>query len=245
MKAHKVILERVGTTLILLGVTQVYLGIWKLFYTTPQNALESYSFLVIQFLLIAIVWGVLFFVTPGILLFRGGLKTAKYLRHLALFSLAACACGGLLMPFLQPLGYYYTLLNLSPLSLLSEWWGTFVYLAFFYCLQDLLGRPAIMDAQVDARITPASTRLPLWIGSACALITLAALYCSLHGSSSDKAIQRVKAKYGTRYDYFVNSLHWNLGESATSINARVIGYNAREIQTFTVHWVESSPAQVN
>ena len=149
------------------------------------------------------------------------------------------------MPFLEPLSYYRTLLSLSPLSLLSEWFETLVYIAFFYWLQDLLGRPAITDAQVDVRINPASTQPPLWIGCVCALITLAASYWSLHGSSSDEAIRQAKTKYGSRYEYFVGSIHWDLGESATSINARVIGYNTSEIQTFTVRWVESDPGQVN
>jgi hypothetical protein len=160
MKAHLLILQRVGTTLIILGVVEIYLAVWKFICEAPSSP-DIYRLMLLPFLFIALAWGGLFFIAPGILLFRGGLRTSKYVRYLALFGLASYAISFLLEPFVQSLGYQLLLLRLMPETLALGMWQALVYLAFGFWLQYLLGQSEIMNAQVDARITPAPTLPPI------------------------------------------------------------------------------------
>jgi len=169
MKAHLSILWRVGTTLIMLGAVEICLAIWKFVCTNPEIQVEQKILVGVAFLPIVLAWAGMVFIVPGILLLRGGLKTAKYVRYLALFGISGGLGVLLLMPFLQPLRYQLMRLRLTPGALTLGVAQDIVYLVFGFWLQSMLGRPEIADAQVVARITPASTSPPLWTGTVFAL----------------------------------------------------------------------------
>ncbi len=237
MKRHQQILDRVGTTLILLGVVEFYLMIWQFLCTTPALLVQEYLIVLVPMALTAFVGLGVFFIAPVILLLRGSLRTAKYLRYLALFGLAINLVLFLLMPMLQPLGYHMVLLKQTPATIAQDVWSSMVDIAFAFWLQALLGRSEVTNAQVDARITPATASPALWLGSTCGLVCIGAMYWAFHGSAGTEAIQIVKADQGTKYDYFVDGFHCSIEESAIKITVEVVGYNSQEIQTFTVHSV--------
>jgi hypothetical protein len=237
MKSHQLVLQRVGTTLILLGVIAIHLTIWKFVCTTPSS-LDEYYLLLLPLVLIAFIWGALCFIVPGILLFRGGLRTAKYIRYLALFGLASDATYVLLSPILQPLDYQLALLHVMPATLALETWQAFVYIALGFWLQYMLGRPEIMDAQVNTRVTPASIAPPLWIGVICALCAMGMMYWGLHGDDANKAVRMVKAKLGNNNQYFASNIHWDLADQI-KVRVVVVEYNSQEIKQVTVRWKEA------
>lgn len=234
MKPHRQILNRVGTTLILLGAVQWYLMIWEFFPTNPSDVVQQYFLIIVLMAFVALIVLGIMYVLPGILLLRGGLLTANYLRYIALFGLTANLVYCLLTPLLAPFGYHMVLLKQMPISFAEDVWSDMVYLGIIFWLQALLGRDEVANAQVDARITPAAASPTLWVGGACGLLFVGLMYWAFHGSSSEEAIERVKADQGTKYNYFVDGFHCSIGESTIKITVEVVGYNSQEIENFTV-----------
>lgn len=249
-KDYRSILRRAGIILLVIGVSAFGLTTW-LILSSASSILENiHAFGIWPLLVIALVWLVwgTFFLTPGILIFRGGLRAAKYLRYLALIALGWYVIDFLQMPFQAPVDFYLVLLKLAPREIVTWILVRIPFIAFFFWLQLQLGRIEIRDAQMHARINPAATFPAFLIGCACQLVLLGVAYFMMHGDAGRQAVERAEADHGTQYKYFVTHITYsressNGFPSEHLITANVTGYYPEGIQTFTERWSEPSPEQ--
>ena len=208
---------------ILLGVIDTYLALWSSWYSIPYTPTFS-----------------IFSVAAGVLLYRGGLKTANFLRICALFGLAYCVLDPLLNFFIFPLDYQLLTIRLDPWDRLVSVLTGILEIIFAFWLQQVLGRNEVTNAQVDARITPTSVRTPLWCGAVLTVFGVGMLAWGLHGGYANKAIAYAKAKMDANDKYFANSIYIEFSDPI-DVTVNVVAYNSTGFDSMTVHWKDAGP----
>jgi len=214
----KATLENAGTTLICLGGISLFVKGWDLWHGIDYDP---------DFGLVLIV--------TGILLYRQGMKTAKYVRLFALLGLPSNLLFTVLGFFLFPLDYQAICFKLYPWDWVASTLQNGLFLIFLFWLQNILSREEIAYAQVDRRITPFAARTPLGVGTMIGVVSVAVLYLALHSWYPAKAIAIAEDRFGQGFKYFANGLHWELGQK---VDVELIAYNSGAIHQFSFHFKE-------
>jgi hypothetical protein len=183
-------LKCAGTTLVLLGCIGLCAQLWAYW-----QDIEYHSSIGV----ISIVVGILFL--------RYGLRTAKYIRLLALVGLPLTLLYGAIAVFILPFDYLLISLHLTPgVWITGSLQGGF-YIIFLFWLQNILGREEIAYTQVEHRITPSSTTRPLWSGVALSLGLALILYWALHSYYAKEAVDLARKNFGPDYKCFARSFY--------------------------------------
>ena len=212
----KATLQNAGTTLVLLGSLDLVAAIWSWWHGLNYD--RNFGFVEI---------------VVGILLLRQGLKTAKYVRLLALLGLPMTLLYVVFELVVFPLDFLAVSLRLSPGDWVVASLHTGFYVVFLFWLQNILGREEVAYIQVERRITPFSTAKPVWSGVIISLVFSGLGYLGLHCSYAAKAVVLAQERLGPGYKCFANTFQWDVGEKFV---VGVVGYNADSIQGLTVRF---------
>jgi hypothetical protein len=240
---HRVSLRWMGVFLFVLGFIPFVPMAWFFALSTFSFSWMYQSFGIWPILaMVSILFvPVLFFLVPAVLVFRGNLRATKYFQYLALMALGWFVIELVPMPFMAPFDFYLVLLKLAPGTIILWFLERLPFVGFFYWLQYMLGRPAIIAAQINRQINPTSIYLPFSIGCFFHLIFLVAACGIIHGETGKRAIQHAEADHGTRYKYFVTAVQYTRQYNGTTTTAWVTGYNSLGIENFVEQWSADSP----
>jgi hypothetical protein len=218
-------LKAVGVSLIVVGVLDIGWMIW----CVSHGERYSSSFNI-------------FAVIAGILLVRGGLRTASVVAYFSAFLLSTFV--GLLMalPFIMPLDLFLTCFTLHTASFVRNALFTGCVMAFIGWIYHRLTSHEVVAAIAEKypRYTTfwRRPRCGFLVGAFLALILTVALGFMMHGARAERAIAEAKRKVGTGYRFCVTSLNMSSSRGSTRVGASVIAYSKDEIKRAEVGWEE-------
>jgi hypothetical protein len=182
----------------------------------------------------------IFAVIAGILLVRGGLRTANITAFFSALMLSASVGIFFVSPLFMPIGLILTYWRLFPYSSLCNLLlhiGILVLLVWIY---RRLTKPAVMVAIAERYPRWTSwwrrPRTGFFVGGILVVILVTALRFMLHGTAADRAIAEAKHQLGEDYKFYVTQLNVFTSGGRTRASALVTAYNEREIKTIPVAW---------
>ena len=190
--------------------------------------------------------GALFIVLPGVLLLRGGMRTASFVRWLAwvlltvelLLAIPFWTIQTPLDVFVTPLDLMMTQWRLSPVpSLISTVVATGYCLLPFWLARQL-GRAPVLAARVAAARPLRDMRIPCALGVVVAIGIGMLAENLLGGGRAGRAEAMVAAKLGSGYRYHTSAIGVTSGGGVTAVNAWVVAWNAGTVRNVPVHWQE-------
>lgn len=186
----------------------------------------------------------IFAVVAGILLVRGGLRTANVVAFFSAFMLSSFIGLILVFPLIMPVDLMLINLRIHPTFYVSY------YLILPVCTLVLLGwiyrrltAPLITSAIAEKypRWTSSWRRRPstgFLVGAVLVILLTLSLRLMLHGASAAHACAEAKLKVGDGYKFCVRSLSMRSSGGRTHVAAIVTAYNQKEIREVDVEWDE-------
>ncbi len=223
MSDYRPCLKPVGIALIVVGVLDIG---WMIWCVAHEQAYSS-SFNI-------------FAVIAGILLLRGGLRTANTVAYFSALMLSAFTGLIVVLPLLMPVDLLLAHLRLDPVS-----FG--VGILFVVCVQVFLGwvykrltAPSILAAIAEKH--PRCTKF--WrrpqagfiVGILLVVILGVSLRFMMRGATAERAIAKAKQKVGEDYRFNVSHLSMSSSGGKTHVEAVVTAYNQKEIHDVAVAW---------
>jgi hypothetical protein len=225
MNNYRASLRVVGIVLIIVG----FLDIGLMIYCIVNDMGYSSSFNI-------------FAVIAGILLFRGGLRTANNVAFFSAFILSGAI--GMLFTLLLILPFDFVLANLKiyPASIGGSLLLAVCLLVLLIWIYHRLTAPLIRAAIVEKHPRYASFWRRPSTGFLFGTILVIALAGSLgflsHGADTQRARAEAKLKVGDGYKFWVTSLSTQSAAGHTHVEAIVSAYNQKEIKEVAVEWEE-------
>jgi hypothetical protein len=218
------ILRRIGTVLIAAGLLDLACLIWAfsrgLTYVSTLNV---------------------FAIVAGVRLWRGSLRTARMLRWLAAFSIAAYAACLFAVPAFLPFELIRAYVRTtSPLVLVA---GNVVFvasLALFFWMQRMLDHPSLLLALSASDSARGGwlkrAEVGACLGAGLTILLVGALPLLNQSAPAKEAILRARHERGPSYDYFVTSISVHSDSSGAEIQATVLAYTDSAIERVRVTW---------
>jgi len=224
MNEHEAILKKVGIALIVVGLLDisfmVYCIINEISYSSSFN---------------------IFAVIAGILLYRGGLKTAKVVTFFSAFFLTGIGGVIFIFPLFIPPDLLLTQIKLNPLSSAGYFVFVLFFLIFLTWVLKSLTTPAIHEAMDNKGINPKSFFSRPRSGVLCGLLLLAILGGTLplllKGETAERAKIEAQKKVGDGYKLAVSTINVSSNfNGKTNVYAVVTAYNDNEIKQVEVQF---------
>ena len=220
---YRVILKRAGYVLVAVGLIDigwmVYCIINGVAYSSSLN---------------------IFAVIAGVLLIRGGLKTAGIVRWLALLAVSALVTVAVVLPVLQPLGLWLAEIRFHTLSVVTSA-VLMVALAGALCwVARELGREPVQIARDAAGFKRRSARVPILGGFGLVVLMSLMLAIFLNGESAERAKREAAKAVGPGFALHVTSLYINDSPGHKSVSAVVTAWNNKEVRDIPVQWEEEN-----
>jgi len=225
MNDYRQSLRVVGIVLIVVG----FLDIGWMIYCIANGESYSSSFNI-------------FAVIAGILLIRGGLRTARVVAFFTAFMLSGFIGVLLVLPLIMPFDLVLACLKVYPAS-----FGCYLLLAVFILallgwIYSRLTAPLVTAAIVEKYPRYASfwrrPRNGFVVGALLVIVLVVVVGFMLHGASGQRACAEAKLKVGDRYKYCVSSLSMQSSGGRTHVAALVVAYNQKDIKRVEVQWNE-------
>lgn len=215
---HTRILKRCGIVLIVVGVLDIGYMIWCIAHQISYSS--SFN---------------IFALIGGFLLFRGGLKTARWVAQLSTFMLVAC--GGFLLatPFLYPLSYWMAVFKHGTGFFMNSV-ITVAFISLLIWLRKQMVRPEVLSAIQTAGLRPPRTYPAIIAGLVLPVILVTLLSFMCHGDAGQEAIRRAEQQMGAGYHYVVTSLQIESNANQKSVNAIVSAYNDANLKDIQIKW---------
>lgn len=224
MNEHEAILKKVGKALIVVGLIDIAFMV----YSIVNEISYSSSFNI-------------FAVIAGILLYRGGLKTAKVVSFFSAFFLTGM--GGLVFvfPLFMPPDLLLTQIKLNPLSSAGYFLFAIFTLLFLAWVLKSLTSPVIYEAMSNKGINPKSFFSRPRSGIICGILLLAILGGTLppllKGETAEMAKDEAQKQVGEGYKFSVSTININSNfNGKTHVYAVVTAYNNSEIKKVEVQF---------
>jgi hypothetical protein len=219
-QSYRSILRRAGSVLIAVGLIDIG---WMIYCIV--NGISYSSSLNI-------------FAVAGILLIRGGLKTAGIVRWLGIFFVSAFLSVAVLFPLLQPIGLTIAEIRFNTVGVVTSIFFAVVIIAALYWVARELGRESILVAREEAGLKRGSARVPMFCGIGVVVVGSLALIVFLGGESADRAKREAAEQVGPGFDLHVTSLMINESGRHKNVSAVVAAWNDKEVRDISVHWEE-------
>jgi hypothetical protein len=218
-QSYRSILRRAGFALVVVGLIDVgwmiYCMINGISYSSSLN---------------------IFAVIAGILLIRGGLKTAGIVRWLAIFFVSAFVVIVVVFPFLQPIGLTLAELRFNAGGVLVSVLFAVALVALLYWVARELGREPIQEARASTGLNRSRARGPLLSGVGAAAAAFVVLMVFLSRESADRAKREAAKVVGPGFSFHVTSISINESARHKSVSAVVAAWNDKEVRDVPVHW---------
>jgi hypothetical protein len=220
---YRKILNRVGAALVLIGLVDfgwmIYCIIHKISYSSSLN---------------------LFAIAAGILLMRGSLRTASYVRWLSVFFVSGFGAALLAWPAIQPLDLTLTELRLNTGPAVVGVCATLLVVAAFYWVGRQLGDEQIRKATQAAGVTRRDVRWAAASGICLVICLTIAMHFILGGEIAQRMMSIAEKEVGPGYKLHVKSVGFSQHGGEKSVAGVVIAWNDREVRQIPVHWDEGS-----
>jgi hypothetical protein len=218
---YRVILKRAGFVLVVVGLTDVG---WMIYCIV--NGI-SYSSSLNIFAIIA-----------GILLIRGGLKTAGIVRWLALLAVSALVTVAVALPFLQPIGLSLAEIRFHTVSVVTSIVAMAALAAALSWVARELGRESVQIARDSAGFKRRSARVPILCGFGLVVVMSLFLAIFLSGESAERAKREAAKAVGPGFALRVTSLYVNDSPGHKRVSAVVTAWNEKGVREIPVQWEE-------
>jgi lysylphosphatidylglycerol synthetase-like protein (DUF2156 family) len=223
MKDYRIPLRKVGWILIIVGFLDVGIMIYCII-----NGISYSSSLNI------------FAVIAGIILLKGGLKTARVVSWFAAFLIATFILSLFLVPFIIPLDLLLLELKLSPASIIPLLLTTAIILAIFiWIYRNLTSEPVLVamdNAEINYKSFWASPVRGFWCGACFVIFVFTIVHSGMNGKTATEVKQRATIQVGKGYKLHIKSISSCNGSK--SVYAIVTAYNDTEIKNIVVKWSE-------
>ncbi len=176
----------------------------------------------------------IFVVIAGILLIRGGVKTARVASWFFAFMLAGFVSMIFIQFIIEPIGLKVAQFKLNPIGVVSANLFTVVVLVLIYWMYRELATPQVMEARKELGISTAKPRAAIALGVSLAVGLGVILYMTNNGESAKLVKAKAHEVYGDGYHYHINAMDW----SGSSVSAQLVAYNDMEVLDFSVHCTE-------
>lgn len=207
--------KKAGTVLVLIGI----LDIGFMVYFISNNMSYSSSFNI-------------FSIIAGILLIRGGVKTASIVRWISVFFATAFIGVLLATPITTPLGLLATQIKLSPLATIGTYLVSIAFIAVLVWVYLQLSSVKSLELISRAGYNVGKPKFA-FIAAVVLLVAFGGLMSALmSGESAEKAKLLAKEQLGSEFNYRVSSIT----TSGNSGSAIVTAYNSTEIRSVYVQW---------
>jgi hypothetical protein len=220
---YRAILRRAGLVLVAVGLIDiawmVYCIVNRIAYSSSLN---------------------LFAVIAGVLLIRGGLKTAGIVRWLALLAVSALVSVAVVLPFLQPIDLWLAEIRFRTLSVVTSSVVMVALAAALYWLARELGREPVQIARDAVGFKRRSARVPILCGFGLVVLLSLMLAVFLNGESAERAKREAAKEVGPSFALHVTSLYVNDSLGRKSVSAVVTAWNNQEVRDIPVHWEEGN-----
>lgn len=217
MGDYRVVLKRVGTVLIAIGLVDIaYMA-----YCVARGRSYSSSFNV-------------FAVIAGIFLWRGHLGATRLVTRFSAFFLGGTAGALLLFPWLVPASLWVAEFKIDPIGMAVSASLAVATIALLVWIYRRLRSHDVIVALANSGRPVKAPRFSFGIGMVLALCIAIIFHLTFGGSTGSKAIELATAKYGTQYRYTPTAINWAGGHVAASLTA----YNDHEIKSVQVEWSE-------
>jgi hypothetical protein len=222
-QAYRLILKRAGLVLVAVGLIDigwmVYCIVNGIAYSSSLN---------------------LFAVIAGVLLIRGGLKTAGIVRWLALLAASTLVTVAVALPFLQPIGLSLAEIRFHTVSVVTSIVAMAALAAALSWVARELGREPVQSARDEAGFKRRSARVPILCGFGLVVLLCLMLAILLNGESAERAKREAAKEVGPGFAYHVTSLYINDSPGRKRVSAVVTAWNDKEVRDVPVHWEEGN-----
>lgn len=215
------ILKKTGGALMVIGLIDICVMI----YCIANDISYSSSFNI-------------FAVIAGILLFRGGLRTASAVRWYSTFMLSVAISLIVAWPFMQPLSLSLAQIRLNPGISIFALVAVPLMLWFLRWLSKELGRQPVLAAMTTAGVKIGSARTATVFGIGLVILLAAISSFTSRGETAERAKAIAMQQVGSGYSFYVGSMHTSNSSHGSSASVVVTAWNDREIKTIPVHWDE-------
>ncbi len=218
---HTAILKRVGRVLVVIGIADIAAMIYCLLHHIDYGSAFN-----------------IFAVIAGILLVKGSLRTAAYVRWVALLMLTVAIGFVLAVPFLQPIGLTAAEIRLNPGRSGAVIAAIAFTLALLYWIAQALNRPPVLAAASSAGVSRLNARTPVSIGATLIALMLVSILLGGDGKPEEHAKALASQEVGPGYQFYIDSLRTTYNSKTTSVSAIVTAWNDKEVRDIPVHWEE-------
>jgi hypothetical protein len=220
---YRFILRRVGWVLVAIGLLDIGWMIYSVIHGMSYSSSLN-----------------IFAVIAGVLLIRGGLKTAGIVRWLALLAVSALVTVAVVLPFLQPIGLWLAEIRFHTSSVVTSIVVMVVIAIVLYWVARELGREPVQIARDQAGFIRRSARTPTLCGFGLVVLMSLMLAILLNGESAERARQEAAKEVVPGFAFHVTSLYINDSLGHKRVSAVVTAWNDKEIRDISVHWEEAN-----
>jgi hypothetical protein len=174
----------------------------------------------------------IFAIIAGVLLIRGGVKTAGVVRWFSAFLIVSFIGLLILSPFITPFGLLLTQFRLNALATVASFAFGLALIALLIWVHRQLSTPEFLSLLAQAGLKIGKPK-SAFIAGGLLLVLMVGLSAGLmNGESAQKAKALAQEQLGPDFQYHVSSM----STSGNSGHADVTAYTDKEIRNVQVEW---------
>ena len=181
-----------------------------------------------------------FSVIAGILLIRGGLRTANIVAFLSAMTISGSIGVTIMTPMFIPLDLICTYWKLRFIATLGSSLLAIATTLFCYWVYKVLTTAAVSAATAEKYPKWTSwwrrPRTGFFSGFILVLVVSISLLRLMHGKTAVRAVVEAQRQVGEHYKFAVTHLHTFSAGGITTVKGIVTAYNDKEIRTIPVDW---------
>ena len=174
----------------------------------------------------------IFAVIAGVLLIKGGVKTARIVRWFSAFFVIAFISMIFLFPITMPIQLLATQIKLNPMGMLGSYAFSLVFIGVLIWVYRQLSTPGALAKIGQAGYKTGKPKSALYAAIGIMIFGGVMFAFLFNSESAEKAKALAKEQLGPAYEYHISSMHTS-GDKGSAV---VTAYNSNEIKNVKVKW---------